>query len=80
LLFAFYRQCFCLFIIVVCALQGTAQIFKLGVMFNRAEAKAHEVKLKTITKKPPAKLPSPTDFTDSDDNIDDDEDDIFERQ
>lgn len=56
------------------------QIFKLGVMFNQAEAKAHEVKLKTITKKPPTKLPSPTDFTDSDDNIDDDKDDIFERQ
>lgn len=65
-------------IIVVCALQGTAQIFELGVLFNRAEAEAHEVELKTIPKKPPAKLPSLTDFTDSDDNIDD-EDDIFER-
>ena len=67
-------------IIFVCALQGTAQIFKLGVLFHRAEAEAHEVKLKTIPKKLPAKLPSPTDFTDSDDNIDHDEDDIFERQ
>ena len=74
----FYRQRFCL-IIVVCAPQGTAQIFKLGVLFNRAEAEAYEAKLTTIPKKPPAKLPSPTDFTDSDDNIVDDEDDIFER-
>ena len=61
---------------VVCALQGTAQIFELGVLFNRAEAR--EMELKTIPRKPPAKLPSLTDFTDSDDNMDD-EDDIFER-
>ncbi|DBA88591.1 hypothetical protein WJX77_003841 [Trebouxia sp. C0004] len=52
--------------------EGTAQIFELGVLFNRAEAEAHEVELKTVPKKPPAKLPSLTDFTDSDDNINDD--------
>ena len=47
-------------------------------MFNQAEAEAHEGKFKTIPNKPKAKLPSPTNFTDSDDNINDNEEDIFE--
>ena len=84
---SFSVVCFLLFIdnapvsyhFCLCAVGNSAD-FQVGcsVLF-RAEAEAHEVKLKTITKKPPAKLPSPTDFTDGDDNIDDDEDDIFER-
>jgi len=60
-------------------LQGTAQIFKLGILFNRAEATAHKETLECVPTKSAAKLLSPCRFSDSDDDTAAN-DDIFERE
>jgi hypothetical protein len=57
-------------IVVDFALQGTAQLFKLGILFNRAEAAAHEETLKSVPRRSAVKLLlPPCPFSDSDDDV-----------